>query len=174
MTATSGLPKTTALGLNMARKKATISDEPKAIKAKSLFDHINQIRWDRNPDYFKTLTDADKKSWSNYMICRFLSMQPELIDVVNDLQYYQGRLSPEHFYQLCLAVVPKRKGYWPYIKSQGEKYNKDLLILLCKHFEESERNILEYLQILPRDEVRQIISLYGVSEKEIEKMMESA
>lgn len=157
-----------------AKAKSTKSGEPKAPKAKGLFDHINQIRWDRNPDYFKTLSEADKKSWSNYMICRFLSMQPELIDVVNDLQYYQGRFTPEQFYQLCLAVVPKRKGYWPYIKSQAEKYDKELLALLCKHYEESERNVLEYLQMIPRDELRHIIGLYGISEKDAEKMLESA
>ena len=156
----------------MARKKAAAeSNEPKAPKAKSLFDHINQIRWDRNPDYFKTLSDADKKTWSNYMICRFLSMQPELVDVVNDLQYYQDKLSPEHFYKLCIAVVPKRKGYWPYIKSQAEKHNKELLALLCKHFEESERNILEYLALLPRDEVRNIIALYGIRGDAAEKII---
>ncbi len=154
----------------MARKKVT-TDEPKLPKAKSLFDHINQIRWDRNPEYFKTLTDADKKSWSNYMICRFLSMQPELIETINDLQYYQDKLSPEHFYQLCLAVVPKRKGYWAYIKNQSEKHDKGLLILLCRHFQESERNVLEYLQLLTSDEVRNIMSLYGIHGKDAERMI---
>lgn len=159
----------------MPRKKSTeTTSEPKAPKSKSLFDHINQIRWDRNPDYFKTLTDADRKTWSNFMVCRFLSMQPELVDTINDLQYYQDKLSPEHFYKLCIAVVPKRKGYWAYIKNQAEKHDKELISILCKHYEESERNVLEYLQMLSRDEVRDIIGLYGIRGKQAEKMMESA
>ena len=141
----------------MARKKtAAAADKP---KVKSLFDHINQIRWDKNPDYFSTLTEADQKTWSNYMICRFLSMQPELVETVNDLQYYQDKLSPEYFYKLCVAVVPKRKGYWPYVKNGAEKYNKELLVLLCSHFQESERNVLEYLPSLTRDDLRRIVSL---------------
>ena len=156
----------------MAKKKA-VEGETKTLKAKSLFDHINQIRSEQNPNYFKTLSDADKKSWSNYMICRFLSMQPELTETINDLQVYQDKLSPEHFYRLCVLVVPKRRGYWPYIKSESEKRDKNLMKLLCTHFEESERNVLEYLQILSREELRNIISLYGYSEKDMETMLES-
>jgi len=155
----------------MAKKKAAVEGEVKAPKAKSLFDHINQIRWDQNPAYFTTLTDADKKTWSNYMVCRFLSMQPELVEAVNDLQTYQDKLSPEHFYRLCILVVPKRKGYWAYVKSQAEKHDKNLLALLCTHFQESERNVLEYLSILTRDELRKIVGLYGYSEKDVENMV---
>ena len=155
----------------MAKKKAVKSDEPKAPKSKGLFDHINEIRTGRNPQYFATLTDIDKKTWSNYMVCRFLSMQPELVEAINDLQYYQDKLSPEHFYRLCIAVVPKGRGYYPYIKNQAEKHNKDLLTLLCTHFQESERNVLEYLALLPRDEVRKIVSMYGYSEKDVENML---
>jgi len=108
------------------------------------------------------------------MICRFLSMQPELTETINDLQYYQDKLSSEHFYKLCIAVVPKRRGYWPYIKSKSERRNSDLLEILCIHYEESERNVLEYLQVLTNDELRNIISLYGYGEKDVEKMLESA
>lgn len=154
------------------KKKASETDEVKAPKAKGLFDHINEIRMGKNPDYFKTLSDADKKSWSNYMICRFLSMQPDIVDAINDIQMYQDKLAPEHFYQLCIAVVPKGRGYYPYIKNQSEKYGSELLRLLCIHFEESERNVLEYLSILPHEELKKIVGLYGYSEKEIAELVE--
>jgi hypothetical protein len=54
------------------------------IKKKSLFDHINQIKKVQNPKYWETLTEEDKKSWSNYMIHRFLSMNMNIIDLVNE------------------------------------------------------------------------------------------
>ena len=114
---------------------------------------------------------TDKKTWSNYMVCRFLSMQPELVETINELQAYQDKLEPNHFYRLCIRVVPKRKGYWPYIKNQAEKRDKNLLTLLCTHFEESERNVLEYLQVMNHEQLRDIISLYGYSEKEVEKLI---
>ena len=155
----------------MPRKKAIV-DKVDKIKTKTLFDHLNEIRVGKNPKYFETLGDADKKTWSNYMVCRFLSMQYELIEVINDLQAYQDKLTPEQFYRLCIEVVPRGRGFYPYIKNKAEKYNKDLLKLLCEHFQESERNVLEYLNMLSTEEVRQIISLYGHSEKETESLLE--
>jgi hypothetical protein len=143
-------------------------------KTKSLFDHVNEIRVGKNPKYFSTLSEADQKTWSNYMVCRVLSMQPDLVDVINDLQYYQDKLTPEQFYQVCIAVTPKGKGFFPYIKNSSEKYNKSLLTLLCVHFQDSQRNVVEYLRLLPRDDVRNIVRKYGYSEDQIEELMEKA
>jgi hypothetical protein len=52
----------------MKKEKSKDSTESKP-KTKSLFDHINHVREGKNPNYFSTLTDADKKTWSNYMVC---------------------------------------------------------------------------------------------------------
>jgi len=46
---------------------------------KSLFDHVKAITNEQNPKYFDTLEEADKKTWSNYMLLRFLSMKYEWI-----------------------------------------------------------------------------------------------
>lgn len=143
-------------------------------KVKSLFDHVNEIRVGKNPNYFKTLSEADQKTWSNYMVCRVLSMQPDLIDVINDLQYYQDKLAPEQFYKVCIAATPNGKGYFPYIKNTSEKYNKSLLTLMCIHFQDSTRNVIEYLHLIPRDDIRDIVRKYGYSEDQIEEMMEKA
>ena len=66
----------------MAKIKNEVDKKP---KTKSLFDHINEVRVGKNPKYFETLSDADKKTWSNYMVCRFLSMQMDFVDSINDL-----------------------------------------------------------------------------------------
>ena len=154
----------------MARKKAVGNS---LVKSKGLFDHINHIRSVQDPKYFDSLTEADKKSWSNYMVCRFLSMQPEILEYVNEIQKYY-ELEPKHFYQLCLLIVPKGRAFYPYIKGTKEgKWEKDLLILLRKHFSESERNILEYLEIIPKKELASIVSMYGYTEKEVEKLISS-
>ena len=152
----------------MAAKKET---KP---KTKSLFDHVNEIRVGKNPKYFETLSDEDKKTWSNYMVCRVLSMQPDLVDVINDLQYYQDKLTPEQFYKVCIMATPRGKGFFPYIKNSSEKYNKSLLTLLCAHFQDSQRNVVEYLHLIPRDDVRNIIRKYGYSEDQVEEFMEKA
>ena len=50
--------------------------------AKTLFDHLNAISKDQKPDYFKDLSEEDKKTWSNYMIHRFLSMNYDFVDLI--------------------------------------------------------------------------------------------
>ena len=54
------------------------------IKKKSLFDHINQITSVQNPNYWDEISEEDKKSWSNYMTHRFLSMKMEWVELVNE------------------------------------------------------------------------------------------
>lgn len=155
----------------MARPKKVKDGNSIATKAKGLFDHINHLRQEQNPKYFSTLTEADKKSWSNYMVCRFLSMQPELLEYINEIQKY-SHLPPEHFYQVLLLIVPQGRGYFPYIKSKNEnKWSKELLKLLRSHYEESENNVEEYLSLLTAEELCGIVGLYGYADKEIEKII---
>ena len=58
------------------------------MKNKGLFDHIKQITNVQNPMYWDTLTESDKKTWSNYMIHRFISMKSDWIEVENEIQRY--------------------------------------------------------------------------------------
>jgi hypothetical protein len=117
----------------MPEKKSTEGGST-ITKPKGLFDHINHVREKQDVDYFDKISDADKKSWSNFMVCRFLSMQPELIDTLNHVQKYGGVLSPKEFYKVLIAFVPKRKAFYPYIKSKSEKHNPALLRFACQSF----------------------------------------
>jgi hypothetical protein len=77
------------------------------IKKKSLFDHINQITSVQNPNYWNEISDEDKKTWSNYMTHRFLSMKSDWIELVNELQKYN--LSPNVLYKLYTNVLYSTK-----------------------------------------------------------------
>lgn len=168
--------RTPKVELNMAKKKASKPKESNSLgpKAKGLFDHINAIREQQNPKYFDTLTDSDKKSWSNYMVCRFLSMQPDLIDTINELQKYCGVLEPKDFYRVLIEIVPRGRAFYPYVKSKSDiKWSKELMELLRKHYQESERNVIEYLNLLTPDELKQVVSLYGFTDKEIKKLLDN-
>jgi hypothetical protein len=169
MTAWNGWQKNIALGVELMSAKVK-ENKP---KTKSLFDHVNEIRIGKNPKYFETLSDEDKKTWSNYMVCRVLSMQSGSVDMINDLQYYQDKLAPEQFYQVCIAVIPKKKVFAPYVKRGTEKYKPELLHLLASHFKDSWRNVYEYISLLTKDDLKSIIRQYGYSEKQIEDLIES-
>ena len=79
------------------------------MKTKSLFDHIKQITNVQNQHYWDIITEADKKTWSNYMVHRFLSMNMDWIELVNELQKYN--LKPKELYKLYTNVIPKGK-HW--------------------------------------------------------------
>jgi len=49
---------------------------------KKLFDHLNAITAEQDPKYFDKLSEEDLKSWSNFMINRFLSMKPEWVELI--------------------------------------------------------------------------------------------
>ena len=84
------------------------------MKKKSLFDHINQITSVQNPNYWDDISEEDKKTWSNYMTHRFLSMKMDWIELVNELQKYN--LRPDVLYKLYTNVIHKKKQWLIYIK----------------------------------------------------------
>ena len=56
------------------------------MKKRSLFDHIREVTAVQKTNYFETLSVEDRKTWSNYMVNRFLSMKMEWVELVNELQ----------------------------------------------------------------------------------------
>ena len=76
------------------------------MKKKSLFDHIKQITSVQDENYWDKISDTDKKTWSNYMVHRFLSMKMEWIELVNELQKYN--LEPKELYKLYTNILPKK------------------------------------------------------------------
>ena len=82
--------------------------------AKSLFDHIKAITQDQKIDYWDTLEDADKKSWSNYMIHRFLSMNSDWIEVLSEIQPYTQTLEPKQLYLALIGIIPKGRYFLKY------------------------------------------------------------
>ena len=107
------------------------------VKKKSLFDHINQITAVQNPNYWEEISEEDKKSFSNYMVNRFLSMKPEWIDLVNELQKYN--LKPKELYKLYTNVLPKGKQWLKYTKGKSDMKYPEWLINIMRNSDESSR-----------------------------------
>lgn len=138
--------------------------------AKTIFEHLagikeKKVSWD-------TLTDADTKTFSPFLINRFLSMNLNYIEFVNDLQKYSiGLLKPREVYKIYYYFLPAQKTWDKYIKGKTEKkYEPELLDYLTKWFGVSKREVVDYLQILPKEEVREILSAYGLDKKRITKL----
>ena len=144
------------------------------VKKKSLFDHIKQITDVQNPNYWDEISDDDKKSWSNYMVNRFLSMKPEWITFVNDVQKYP--LEPEQVYKIYTDILPKKRQWLKYIKGDKKmKYPKWVYEIVAKHLQCSMREASEAVDMYElshggQAELVDILIKYGKTEDECRKI----
>ena len=144
------------------------------IKAKSLFDHIKQITDVQNPNYWDDISDVDKKSWSNYMVNRFLSMKMDWVDIVNEVQKYQ--MEPKMLYKVYTNIFPKGKQWLKYIKGDKKmKYPKWVYETVAKHLQVSMREANDAVEMYEisaggQSELADILLKYGVDQKEIRKL----
>ena len=142
--------------------------------AKSLFDHIKQITDVQNPNYWDDISDEDKKSWSNYMVNRFLSMKMDWIDIVNEVQKYD--LEPEIVYKLYTNIFPKGKQWLKYIKGDKKmKYPKWVYEIVSKHLQCSMREANDAVEMYDishggQSELVDILIKYGKTEQECRKI----
>ena len=145
-------------------------------KARNIFEHISGITDKKTP--WDVLSDADKKSFSPYIINRWLSMNMDFIELVNELQRYTiGQISPEETYKLYYDILPKQKQFNKYIKGKkADKYNPALVELLSMHFLVSEKEAMEYIDMYQEtslNTLKEIIKKYGKTDKEVDKLLKN-
>lgn len=144
--------------------------------AKTLFDHLSHICEKQNLNYYDTLDEVDKKTFSIYMINRFLSMNIDYLPVVNEIQQYWDQLTPREIYLFYSQLLPKKRQYNKYIKSSAEvsEYDDWLVTLLSNHYNISIAECSEYLAILystdsGKEYLKMLVRGYGVDNKKIKK-----
>ena len=144
------------------------------VKKKSLFDHIQAVTSQQHPDYWDEISDDDKKSWSNYMVNRFLSMKPEWITFVNDVQKYP--LKPKELYKVYADILPKKRQWLKYIKGDKKmKYPTWVYEIVAKHLQCSIREAGDAVDMFElsaggQSELTDILMKYGKTEDECRKI----
>ena len=150
------------------------SGKKSLVKKKSLFDHVNQVTAVQNPNYWEDISDEDKKTWSNYMVNRFLSMKSDWIDLVNEVQKYP--LEPKELYKVYTSILPKKKQWLRYIKGDKKmKYPKWVYEITAKHLQCSMREANDAVEMYDishggQAELADILLKYGTEDKEIRKL----
>ena len=143
------------------------------MKKRSLFDHIREVTAVQKVDYFDTLSVDDRKSWSNYMVNRFLSMKMEWVELVNELQKY--KLEPKELYKLYINILPKGKQWLKYTKGRNDMdYPQWLINIVTNDMEVSKQEAKEaidmyYLTEGGMAELGQLARKWGIEPKKIEK-----
>jgi hypothetical protein len=139
--------------------------------AKSLFDHINAIYLDHKKNYFAGLDDGEKRTYSNYMVNRFLSMNIHQLPLVNEIQKYN--IPSDIHYLFFATTIPRGKQYNKYVKSKNEtKYESWLITLVAKHYNVSEDEAVTYLDIYYQENkpaLRELCEKYGIDNKILKK-----
>ena len=135
---------------------------------KNVFDWLKEINSTKShPD---TFTNQDWDIWNSYMVHRFLSMNPDYIELINEVQSLPPS-NKKQIYSIYREYIPKNNKWSKYVKSSSKEFDKDLVLQLKKHFNVSAREIKDYLKILDKKEVQSILSKQGLEEKEIKKLL---
>ena len=137
----------------------------------TIFEWINQILTHKKP--WDSFTEDDQKKFSPFIINRWLSMDTDFIEIVNYFQKYSiGLLKSKEVYKWYCDVLPKGKRYNKYIKGKKlKKYDTWLTKLLCNHFECSKLQVIEYLELIDKQELKYILEMYGIDKKQMKKVV---
>tara|TARA_X000001316_G_C906873_1_gene23307 strand:+ start:124 stop:537 length:414 start_codon:yes stop_codon:yes gene_type:complete len=135
---------------------------------KSIFDWLKEINYKKSPP--NSFSDKDWEVWNSYMIHRFISMNPDYIELVNEVQIMDPRMKKE-IYNIYKEFIPKNNKWSKYIKSKIKQPNKDLLKLLKDHFNVSSREIKDFLKILDTKDINHILTNKGLEKKEIKTLL---
>jgi len=145
-------------------------------KVATIFDHIANLTYKKKS--WDKLTELDQKSFTPYIVNRWLSMHPDLIETIDLFQQYTiGPLSKKHVYQLYYDILPNVNVRSKYIKGKKvDKYNKELVKLITSHYEVNSHEAKDYIDLFKRTNggithLNELMKMYGIPEKEIKKLL---
>ena len=136
----------------------------------TIFECINQILVHKKP--WDSFNETDQKTFSPFIINRWLSMDEEFIEVVNYFQKYAiGTLEPREVYKWYSDFLQKGKRFNKYIKGKKDKkYDPELINMMCEYFQCSKAEVKENLSLISKEEVNQILEKYGFDPKKIKSI----
>ena len=137
----------------------------------TIFNWINEILVSKK--HWNDFTEDEQKKFSPFIINRWLSMDKDFLEIVNYFQKYSiGTLEPREVYKWYCDMLPKGKRFNKYIKGKKDKkYNTELIDIMVQHFECSKSQVKDYLDLIAKDELIDILEKYGMNEKTIKRLL---
>jgi|TARA_R100000353_G_scaffold74020_1_gene56559 hypothetical protein len=150
------------------------------ISVKSFYDFLKRLTkfgYHQNLNFWNSLDDT-KKKYSQYMINRYLSMEPDFITLVNDIQILQGssKLSDKHHFLLWSELLPNKNIFFKYIgKDKSMNWPKQWIEIVSQNFQISQTEAVEAMEMYMvseggKLELYEILTRYGIAEKDIRKV----
>ena len=137
----------------------------------TIFNWINEILVSKK--HWNEFTEDEQKKFSPFIINRWLSMDKDFLEIVNFFQKYSiGTLEPREVYKWYCDMLPRGKRFNKYIKGKKDKkYNTELIDIMVMHFECSKSQVKDYLDLIAKDELIDILEKYGMNEKTIKRLL---
>jgi hypothetical protein len=137
----------------------------------TIFNWINEILVSKK--HWNEFTEDEQKKFSPFIINRWLSMDKDFLEIVNYFQKYSiGTLEPREVYKWYCDMLPRGKRFNKYIKGKKDKkYNTELIDIMVQHFECSKSQVKDYLDLIAKDELIEILEKYGMNEKTIKRLL---
>ena len=135
----------------------------------TLFDWLNQILLHKKN--WEEFSEVEQKTFNTFMINRFLSMSEDFVDAVNICQEHTFQMEDKDVYNLYKKLIPKQKKFLRYIKGKKDNYSKKLLKFLAKHYQVSQREIIDYMPMIDNEHIEILGKQYGKNKKQIKEMM---
>lgn len=143
-------------------KKIKEVKEPKP-KAATIFDYISWLTNKKRT--WEELSIPEQKGFSIFMINKWLSMDLDLCEAINEMQEYVQSMDKKVFWKLYYNILPKQSFFLKYIKATPvEGINEKEINIFIKHFNCSEKEAIDYLYLLNKkglqEEIENIKSSY--------------
>tara|TARA_B100000401_G_scaffold346391_1_gene244252 strand:- start:56 stop:484 length:429 start_codon:yes stop_codon:yes gene_type:complete len=125
------------------------------------FDHIKNLHTKKRT--WDDFNDEEKKSFNVFIINKALSMNPNYLGIVNMVQNFTGLnqiLSQKEVFNLYYSLLPTKFRFYKWIKGEKTKKDKEKAEYLAMHFKVSTREAYDYLKILDKKTINQIIKNY--------------
>lgn len=122
--------------------------------AKTLFEHLKDLTYTK-----EVLKEEDEKSYSQYMINRFVSMNSLYIDIISDV-FNRSDIPKDIHHAALRKIMPKKNTFFKYIKKSTEDYDKELMDKLVVTLELSKREISRLLDDIDEKQRKKYITDY--------------
>ena len=138
------------------------------LNPKSIFEWLIELT-----DKKSSLDSFEESAWETfnaYMVHRFVSMYQGYIEIANLAQKFPPT-DKKGIYNFYCEMLPRKKMFLRYIKTKTKQNINEILIPIVKYFECSFNEANEYVNLLSKDDIKEILIKLGTNDKEIKKLL---
>ena len=138
---------------------------------KNIFGWLDEITVQKSPS--ESFSNKSWDNWNSYMVHRFLSMNKYYIDIVNYVQKMNPQ-SKKEIYTIYKEMIPKKKLWLKYLKKESKTNTKKISEYIGEYMEVGLREANDYISILGKERIKNILHSMGIEDKEIKKIIKES